>query len=160
SFESYARPEMLSADLSGMLLDLAQWGAADPGQLAFLDPPPAGALTEARALLVELGAIDAERRITDEGRKLRGWPLPPRLARMVVDATAAGAGQRAADIAAILSERGLGGTGVALASRLDRFRTDRSRRGEDARRMAKRWADVVGASGDTSDLSAGAILSL
>jgi ATP-dependent helicase HrpB len=160
SLEAYARPEMLSADLSGMLLDLAQWGATDPGGLAFLDPPPAGALTEARALLAELGAIDGQGRITEEGKKLRQLPLPPRLARMVVDAAAEGAGQRAADIAAILSERGLGGNDVDLGSRLDRFRTDRSRRGEDARRMAKRWADVAGASGDTSDLSAGAILSL
>src|SRR3954468_16147677 len=96
SLEPYARPEMLSADLSGMLLDLAQWGAADPGKLAFLDPPPAGALTEARALLTEIGAIDAGRRITDEGRKLRKLPLPPRLARMVVDAAAGGAGLLAA----------------------------------------------------------------
>jgi ATP-dependent helicase HrpB len=141
SLDAYARPEMLSADLSGMLLDLAQWGAADPGQLAFLDPPPAGALTEARALLTELGAIDAERRITDEGKKLRRLPLPPRLARMVVDGAAEGAGQRAADIAAILSERGLGGNDVDLGHRLDQFRRDRSRRSEDARRMAKRWAD-------------------
>ncbi|MEA2981378.1 MAG: ATP-dependent helicase HrpB, partial [Alphaproteobacteria bacterium] len=141
SLEAYARPEMLSADLSSMLLDLAQWGAADPAKLAFLDPPPSGALTEARALLTELGAIDAERRITDEGKKLRRLPLPPRLARMVVDAAAVGAGQRAADIAAILSERGLGGNDVDLGHRLDQFRRDRSRRGEDARRMAKRWAD-------------------
>src|SRR5436190_2589185 len=160
SLEAYARPEMLSADLSGMLLDLAQWGAIDLGRLAFLDPPPSGALTEARALLAELGAIDGQGRITEEGKKLRQLPLPPRLARMVVDAAAEGAGQRAADIAAILSERGLGGNDVDLGSRLDRFHTDRSRRGEDARRMAKRWADVAGASGDTSDLSAGAILSL
>jgi ATP-dependent helicase HrpB len=160
SLEAYARPEMLSADLSGMLLDLAQWGATDPGRLAFLDPPPSGALTEARALLAELGAIDKQGRITEEGKKLRQLPLPPRLARMVVDAAAEGAGRRAADIAAILSERGLGGNDVDLGSRLDRFRTDRSRRGEDARQMAKRWADVAGASADTSDLSAGAILSL
>ena len=141
SFEAYARPEMLSADLSAMLLDLAQWGATDPGKLAFLDPPPAGALMEARALLTELGAIDAQGRITDEGRKLRRLPLPPRLARMVVDAATEGAGQRAADIAAILSERGLGGTDVDLGYRLDQFRRDRSPRGEDARRMAKRWMD-------------------
>ena len=160
SLEAYARPEILAADLSGMLLDLAQWGATDPGTLAFLDPPPPGALTEARALLTELGAIDAERRITDEGRKLRRLPLPPRLARMVVDAAAVGAGQRAADIAAILSERGLGGTDVDLGHRLDQFRRDRSRRGEDGRRMAKRWADEAGASAETSDLSAGAVLSL
>jgi ATP-dependent helicase HrpB len=160
SLEAYARPEILAADLSGMLLDLAQWGAADPAKLAFLDPPPSGALTEARALLTELGAIDAQGRITDEGRKLRQLPLPPRLARMVVDAAAEGAGQRAADIAAILSERGLGGNEVDLGNRLDRFRTDRSRRGEDARRMARRWADVAGGSGDKSEVSPGAILSL
>ena len=109
SLEPYARPEILAADLSGLMLDLAQWGAADPGALAFLDPPPAGALTEARALLAELGAIDKDGRITDEGRKLRALPLPPRLARMVVDAGAEGSGALAADIAAILSERGLGG---------------------------------------------------
>lgn len=141
SLEAYARPEMLSADLSGMLLDLAQWGAADPGTLAFLDPPPSGALIEARALLTELGAIDAGRRITDEGRKLRRLPLPPRLARMVVDAAGEGAGPLAADIAAILSERGLGGNDIDLGHRLDQFRRDRSRRGEDPRRMAKRWAE-------------------
>ncbi len=143
ALEPYARPEMLAADLSGMMLDLAHWGVADPGRLAFLDPPPSGALTEARALLLELGAIDRDGRITDEGKRLRALPLPPRLARMVVDAAAEGSGGRAADIAAILSERGLGGDDVDLTHRLDMFRRDRSRRGEDARRMAKRWADSV-----------------
>ena len=160
SLEAYARPEVLAADLSGVLLDLAQWGTADPATLAFMDPLPSGALTEARALLTELGAIDGQGRITDEGKKLRRLPLPPRLARMVVDAAVEGAGQRAADIAAILSERGLGGTDTDLGHRLDQFRRDRSRRGEDGRRMAKRWAEDAGASADTSDLSPGAILSL
>jgi ATP-dependent helicase HrpB len=160
SLEAYARPEMLSADLSGMLLDLAQWGAIDPAKLAFLDPPPLGALTEARALLTGLGAIDAERRITDEGRKLRSLPLPPRLARMVVDAAREGAGPLAANIAAILSERGLGGNDVDLGHRLDQFRRDHTRRGEDARRMAKRWAEDAGASRDASAMSPGAVLSL
>jgi ATP-dependent helicase HrpB len=145
SLEPYAKPEILAADLSGLLLDLAQWGVSDPSKLAFLDPPPTGALSEARALLTELRAIDAQGRITDEGRKLRALPLPPRLARMVVDAVAVGAGQTAAEIAAILSERGLGGDDVDLSHRLDRFRHDRSRRGEDARRMAKRWAETVSA---------------
>jgi ATP-dependent helicase HrpB len=159
SLEPYARPEILAADLSGMLLELAQWGATDPMKLAFLDPPPAGALNEARVLLLELGAIDADGRITDEGRKLRALPLPPRLARMVVDAGAEGAGALAADIAAILSERGLGGDSVDLNHRLDAFRRDRSRRGEDARRMAQRWAESVASKGEGS-LSLGAILSL
>ncbi len=159
SLEPFARPEILAADLSGLLLDLAQWGAADPGALAFLDPPPAGALAEARALLAELGAIDKDGRITDEGRKLRALPLPPRLARMVVDAGAEGSGALAADIAAILSERGLGGDSADLTHRLDQFRRDRSRRGEDAQRMAKRWAEQV-TSKDEGNLSPGTILAL
>jgi len=101
SLEAYTRPEILSADLSSFMLDLAQWGASDPGKLAFLDPPPRGALAEARTLLAELGAIDSDGRITEEGRKLRALPLPPRLARMVVDAAAEGAGELAAGIAAV-----------------------------------------------------------
>jgi ATP-dependent RNA helicase HrpB len=161
SLEAYARPEILAADLSGMLLDLAQWGAADPQKLALLDPPPAGALTEARTLLTELHAIDPQGRITDEGRKLRRLPLPPRLARMVVDAAAEGSGRRAAEIAAILSERGLGGDDVDLSHRLEQFRRDRTRRGEDARRMAGRWVEDAGvAARDTSEPSVGVILSL
>ena len=159
SLEPFARPEILAADLSGLLLDLAQWGASDPAALAFLDPPPAGALAEARALLAELGAIDKDGRITDEGRKLRALPLPPRLARMVVDAGAEGSGALAADIAAILSERGLGGDSADLIHRLDQFRRDRSRRGEDAQRMAKRWAEQV-TSKDEGNLSPGTILAL
>ncbi len=160
SLEPYTRPEILSADLSSFVLDLAQWGASDPAKLAFLDPPPAPALNEARALLAELGAIDAQGRITDEGRKLRRLPLPPRLARMVVDAAQEGAGVLAAEIAAVLTERGLGGNDPELRHRLDQFRRDRSRRAEDARAMAKRWADTAGGKGRGGDHSPGALLAL
>ncbi len=163
SLEPYARPEILAADLSGMLLDLAQWGAADPGKLAFLDPPPGPALTEARALLLDLGAIDEAGRITDEGRRLRELPLPPRLARMVVDAAREGAGILAAEIAAIVSERGLGGDDIDLGHRLDALRRERSRRADDARRMARRWANVARDTGENrvdGELSPGAILAL
>jgi ATP-dependent helicase HrpB len=140
SLEPYTRPEILSADLSSFVLDLAQWGTADPGQLAVLDPPPAAALNEARKLLTELGAINADGRITEEGRRLRRLPLPPRLARMVVDAEDTSA---AAAIAAILTERGLGGDDVDLRHRLDQFRRDRSRRADDARAMVERWIALV-----------------
>jgi ATP-dependent helicase HrpB len=143
SLEPYTRPEILSADLSSFVLDLAQWGTGDPGKLAFLDPPPRTVLNEAGALLRELGAIDAQGRITEEGRKLRALPLPPRLARMVVDAAAGGAGAQAAAIAAVLTERGLGGDDVDLRHRLDQFRRDRSRRAEEARAMTKRWVSSL-----------------
>ena len=140
SLEAYARPEILSADLSGFVLDLAAWGSK-PEQLAFLDPPPRPALTEAQNLLAELGAIDGDGRITDEGQRLRRLPLPPRLARMVVDAAAVGAGLQAAEIAALIGERGLGGDDVDLTRRLEAFRRDRSPRARDARAMAARWAE-------------------
>ncbi|MBB1092924.1 ATP-dependent helicase HrpB [Rhodopseudomonas palustris] len=140
SLPAYTQPEILSADLTSLLLDLAQWGVADPATLAFLDPPPAPALKEARELLRELGALDADGRITDEGRSLRAMALPPRLARMIVDAARQGAGEEAAEIAAILTERGLGGDSVDLDHRRDQFRRDRSQRAMSARQMAQRWA--------------------
>jgi ATP-dependent helicase HrpB len=159
SLEPYTKPEILSADLSSLVLDLAQWGASDPGTLAFLDPPPQAALNEARSLLTELSAIDGEGRITEEGRKLRSLPLPPRLARMVVDASAEGAGVLAAEIAAVLTERGLGGDDPDLRHRLDQFRRDRSRRAGDARAMAKRWAEAAGGKRG-GDVSPGVLLAL
>jgi ATP-dependent helicase HrpB len=159
SLEPYTRPEIVSADLSSFVLDLVQWGTSDPGTLAFLDPPPSAALNEARALLSELGAIDAQGRITDEGRKLRALPLPPRLARMVVDAAGEGAGLLGAEIAAVLTERGLGGDDPDLRHRLDQFRRDRSARAQDARAMAKRWADAAGGKGG-GETSLGALLAL
>ena len=135
--QPYAAPEILSADLSGLALDCALWGVADPSKLAFLDPPPRAALTEARALLTAIGAIDGDGRITDEGRAIASLALPPRLARMVVDAAREGDGGIASEIAVLLTERGLGGDAVDLAIRLEAFRRDRSARADDARRLAR-----------------------
>ncbi|HET9717506.1 MAG TPA: ATP-dependent helicase HrpB [Pseudolabrys sp.] len=160
SLEPFTRPEILSADLSAFVLDLAQWGTANPANLGFLDPPPRAALSEATALLVELGAIDDAGRITEEGRRLRALPLPPRLARMVVDASAEGSGDLAARIAAIVSERGLGGDDVDLRQRLENFRRDRSRRGEDARAMVQRWTRSMRVSDEDGSQSPGSVLAL
>jgi ATP-dependent helicase HrpB len=143
SLAAYTQPEILSADLSSLVLDLAQWGVHDPATLAFLDPPPAPALKEANSLLGELGALDADGRITAEGQSLRAMALPPRLARMIVDSHRLGAGEEAAAIAAILTERGLGGDSVDLDVRLDQFRRDRSARASSARSLAQRWAQQV-----------------
>ncbi|MES2602736.1 MAG: ATP-dependent helicase HrpB [Pseudomonadota bacterium] len=146
SLEAYTRPEILSADLSSLVLDLAHWGANDPSTLAFLDAPPLPALTEARALLRELNALDDAGRITPEGNSLRALALPPRLARMIVDSHRLGAGEEAANIAAVLTERGLGGDSADLDARLDNFRRDRSQRAQAARQLAERWAKQVAAS--------------
>ncbi|HET9903350.1 MAG TPA: ATP-dependent helicase HrpB [Xanthobacteraceae bacterium] len=140
---AFARPEILSADLSALVLDLAEWGARDVSALSFLDPPPHAALAEARALLRTLGALDTDGAITPEGRRLRRLPLPPRLARMVLAAARQGAQEEASAIALLLTERGLGGDDVDLSRRLEALARDRSRRAEDARQMAKRWARIA-----------------
>jgi ATP-dependent helicase HrpB len=145
SLMAYTQPEILSADLSSLVLDLAQWGVSDPSKLSFLDPPPAPALKEAKNLLRELGAIDGDGRITAEGNSLRALALPPRLARMIVDSHRLAAGAQAAEIAAVLTERGLGGDSVDLDARLDQFRRDRSQRVSSARDLARRWASQVAA---------------
>jgi ATP-dependent helicase HrpB len=160
ALEPFGRPEILTADLSSLVLDLAQWGVADPDQLTFLDAPPRPALAEAKALLRELGAIDADGRITAEGKQLRSLPLAPRLARMVVVAAAEGAGRLAAETALVVTERGLGGDDVDLRHRLDGLRRDRSRRAEDARGMATRWAELVASDASPSAASIGSILAL
>jgi len=150
SLVAYTQPEILSADLSSLVLDLAQWGVSDPSALAFLDSPPAPALKEARSLLGELGALDGDGRITAEGKSLRALALPPRLARMIVDSHRLGAAEDAAEIAAVLTERGLGGDSVDLDARLDQFRRDRSQRASSARSLAQRWASQVAASEDAN----------
>jgi ATP-dependent helicase HrpB len=162
SLAAYTQPEILSADLSSLLLDAAQWGVSDPTTLAFLDSPPAPALKEARSLLLELGALDGDGRITTEGKSLRALALPPRLARMIVDSHRLGAGEQAAEIAAVLTERGLGGDSVDLDARLDQFRRDRSPRAGSARSLAQRWASQVasteGAPNDDISPSTGIML--
>jgi ATP-dependent helicase HrpB len=164
ALEPYARPEILAADLSSFALDLAAWGA-EPDKLGFLDPPPRPALAEAKALLAELGAIDATGRITEEGRHLRRLPLPPRLARLVIDAARTGQGILAAEIATLVGERGLGGNDVDMSERLAALRRDRSPRARDARKMVERWAEAAAVSsapsaGETEGASVGALLAL
>lgn len=139
ALEPFGRPEILSADLAPLLLDCAAFGVADPTTLAFLDPPPAPALKEGREMLLDLGALGRDGRLTPLGRSLQALPLPPRLARMVVLGAAQGRGQDAADLAAVLVERGLGGDGADLAVRVDRFRRDRSERAASMRRLAQDW---------------------
>ncbi len=140
AMEAYAKPEILSADLSPMLLDLAQWGVRDPSTLAWLDPPPGPAVNEARKLLMGLDALDEEGAITQTGRAIRALALPPRLARMVIEAAKTGNARLAAEIAAVLVERGLGGVAADVSERVDRFRRERSERAASMRNLADSWA--------------------
>jgi ATP-dependent helicase HrpB len=139
----YDPPEILEADLSALLLDCAIWGVADPSDLRWLDPPPAAAVAEARARLTALGAIDGNGRPTSHGRAIAGLPLPPRLAHMLVAAAPLGLAEIAAEVAVLISERGLGGDSADLSQRLQRWRGERGKRAEAARGLARRWANLT-----------------
>ncbi len=155
---AYADPEILDADLSGLALDLARWGAKDPADLAFLDPPPAAAFAEARALLRRLEALDDDGVLTAHGRALSEFPLAPRLAHMVLKAAETGQARRAARIAALVTERNLGGRDADLRHRLDGLERDRSPRARDAKALADRWAGLTGRLGTRQPLSDGLLL--
>ncbi len=108
---AFPDPEIAAADLAPLALELAQWGS---DALPFLTPPPAPALTEARALLRDLGALDRSGSITAHGRRLAGLPLHPRLGHMLEIA-----GGQAAPLAALLGDRDpLRGAASDLALRL------------------------------------------
>lgn len=148
----HQRPEIQEADLTGLALDLARWGARSVEGLALLDPPPAGALAEARKVLTRLGALDADGGLSKHGLRLMKIPLSPRLAHMVAVASDADDAMTGARIAAVLSEPGLGGSSVDLADRLIGLERDRTQRARDSIKLAERWARAAGGgSGRTID---------
>ncbi|MGN6466917.1 MAG: ATP-dependent helicase HrpB [Rhizobiaceae bacterium] len=157
SLPAYAAPEIFAADLSGLVLDCAAFGVGDPASLHFPDPPPAPALAEARGLLLQLGAIDGDGRLTDAGAAMRRLALPPRLAHMVAEAAKDGHARPAAELAVLLTERGLGGNGVDLDARLSRFQHERSARATNAKALARRIARMVDGGGEEA-VPAGAML--
>lgn len=99
ALQAYPPAEIEAADLTGLALELAQWGA-QADELAFLTPPHPGTLAEAQAVLCMLGALDDKLRITDHGKVLSALPLHPRLGHML-----AIAGPQAGPLAALLADR-------------------------------------------------------
>ena len=146
-------PEMLTADLTGLALDLAAWGGIDDGR--WLDPPPAGPMAASVRLLQSLDGLDGSGRITDHGRRLSELGLHPRLGHLLLCAAPLGYGALAATLAALLSERDIltGPPSVRptdLRERLVALRnpttmTDRSTR-ERVLADARRFADRAGSS--------------
>ena len=122
-------PEITDADLSAMMLSLAAWGGAEVEKLPWLTPPSPGHVAEAKSLLRLLGAIDERDGITSRGRKMASLPCHPRIANMLVQASVAGLGALAADIAAILEEKDpIGDENDAdIGTRIDILREQRSR---------------------------------
>ncbi|WP_066650078.1 MULTISPECIES: ATP-dependent helicase HrpB [Sphingomonas] len=136
-------PEILEADLSALTLDCARWGESDPRRLRWIDPPPDAAVAEARSRLLALGAIDGAGRVTPHGEAVARLPLPPRLGHMLIESARLGLGDVAAEVAALLGERGLGGNDPDLDARLQRWRRERGGRAESARKLAARWVALT-----------------
>lgn len=101
---AHRTPEILESDLAPLALELALWGVKDPNELSWLDPPPVPAWSQAIELLRALGALDARDSITPLGRAMAELPLHPRLAVMLLAASAAER-QTASDLCALISER-------------------------------------------------------
>ncbi|MBS0367433.1 MAG: ATP-dependent helicase HrpB [Proteobacteria bacterium] len=124
SLAPFAPPEILAADLAPLALELAGWGTRDPGELRWLDPPPAAPLAAARGLLQRLGALDDDGRVTAHGREMGRFAAHPRIAHMLLRARGGGrAVSLAARLAALLGERDLlRGSGDAdIRTRLERL---------------------------------------
>ncbi|WP_097138019.1 ATP-dependent helicase HrpB [Rhizobium subbaraonis] len=158
ALRAFTPPQILASDLSGFVLDLAQWGVTDPSSLGLIDQPPLSSLEEARTLLRLLGAIDGSGSLTATGRKMRSLALPPRLAAMVIHAARDDAALEAALLAVLLTEQGLGGPSIDLEERLRRFKSERGERADASRRLAGRIAAAAGGTAASATARPGALL--
>ncbi|MBC7193781.1 ATP-dependent helicase HrpB [Marinobacter sp.] len=133
----YTPPEIQQADLAPLVLELAQWGARSPQQVAWIDAPPKAHWQQAVDLLQWLDLLDTKGAITDHGKAARDLGLHPRLAHMVIRARAMGLGQLGAELAALLEERDLQGpgSGADLHERIRLLRGERPPHGLDPARL-------------------------
>jgi ATP-dependent helicase HrpB len=102
---AFAAPEIREADLAGLALEIARWGVRDPAALRWPEPPPPPMLAQAREVLRDLGALDAEHAITARGREMAELGLHPRLAHMLLEGRRRGAGPLACALASLIGER-------------------------------------------------------
>ncbi|MBA4747930.1 MAG: ATP-dependent helicase HrpB, partial [Sphingopyxis sp.] len=153
-------PEIHENDLAPVVLDCASWGIVDPRQLAWLDQPTPAAVADARARLEVIGAIGSDGRITNHGKALAAIPLPVAMAHMLVTAQ----DERAAELAVLLTEPGLGGRNVDVEQRWRSWQAARGERAEGARRLARRLSKLAKsrdhARANDGEWSVGALLAL
>ncbi|WP_277212398.1 ATP-dependent helicase HrpB [Isoptericola croceus] len=137
----HPRPEILTADLTGPMLELALWGAPGGRGLALLDAPPPPAAAAALAVLGELGAVTSDGTVTARGRAIAAVGTDPRLARALLDGAEAVGPRVAAETVALLAADG-GPSDVDLAVALRRQRSAPGR-GSAWRREADRWERIA-----------------
>ncbi|MEB2784206.1 ATP-dependent helicase HrpB [Algoriphagus persicinus] len=119
----YRTPELMEADLTGLVLDMKAWGKQDIRAMTWLTPPPAGTLALAEKTLESIEAIvDGE--LTPHGKEVHKLPTHPRIGHMLINAEAIDQLGLATDIAAILDERDPLGpdAGVDLNLRIEALR--------------------------------------
>ena len=154
--EAHRKPEILEADLAPMQLELARWGQMDMKNMAWLTLPPAGALAQARDLLLNLDAIESDGKITRRGKEMLAFPTHPRLAHMLLEAQEAGLSTLAVDVIALLEERDPldKSKGADLCLRLEALRRWRSSNGrgnfDRIEKLSLYWRKVLKTTLDTS----------
>jgi ATP-dependent helicase HrpB len=130
SLAAFTSPEIADADLAPLALELASWGTRNALDLRWLDPPPEAMLASARDLLLRLGALGADGRITAHGREMARIGVHPRLAHMLLRARPLGLLRLAGQLAALLSERDLlrdgSGRDVDIRTRVEIIRGEGS----------------------------------
>ncbi|WP_434985548.1 helicase-related protein [Vreelandella zhaodongensis] len=102
---AYGEPEIVQADLSRLILELAMWGVQSPNDLRWMTPPPKGAWQSGQSLLCQLGIVDSKGMLTQLGKESAHWPLDPRLAVMMTKAASLNTLPLACGLAPLLESR-------------------------------------------------------
>ena len=133
-------PEINATDLSALILRLGLWGDTDPFRLNWLDAPKAGHVSGAKAELVALGFLNTTDELTGKGRRAASLPLTPRLSALIIAGDTPEERRLGAEIAAILSERGIGGNSDEVADRVRSFESARDGRTETLKKQSLKWS--------------------
>ncbi|MEU6645880.1 ATP-dependent helicase HrpB [Saccharomonospora sp. NPDC046836] len=144
---AYPEPEIRTAELSRLALELACWSTPDGRGLTWWDPPPEGALAAGQQLLRTLGAVDGDGTVTDRGRRMARLGLHPRLARALLDGAAEVGAHVAAEVVALLDEGGQL-TDIDAELRRRRDAADGARWRREVRRLAGMVAGEGGGAPD------------
>jgi ATP-dependent helicase HrpB len=153
--QEFSTPEIKSADLLPLALELARWGAPNGENLTFLDPPPAANLKQAQTVLKELECVDERGRLTASGRAIAELPVHPRFGHMILRAKTSGYGSTACVLAALLDERdvftGTSDADIDIASRWHALFSARTAASERVFAQARRLQNIAGIKQEIND---------